>query len=125
MEDFKDTNKNQINIKKITVTWGAPSISSMIKQLGLGSVLTTDIICVVSSNFFRNASTVRSSLDDEELVNSNEYANEPGIHFDHVITGMLSYDVGQSGFTETRSPTKQGNFHLGAACVVKFLKKFA
>ena len=48
--------------ESVTVTWGAPSISSMIKQFGRGSAPSTAFIWVALSIFSRNTSALRSSL---------------------------------------------------------------
>lgn len=56
--------------QNVNLTWGAPSISSMIKQLGLGSASRTDFIWVVSSSFFRKTSALRSSL---QQINNCHY----------------------------------------------------
>jgi len=45
-------------------TWGAPSISSIMRQFGRGSAPSTAFICVALSIFSRNTSALRSSLPD-------------------------------------------------------------
>lgn len=47
---------------RLDVTAGAPSISSIIKQFGLGLDPMTDRICVAASNCNLKASTFLSSL---------------------------------------------------------------
>lgn len=53
---------NQIGRLKLFLTAGAPSISSIIRQLGFSLAPKTDFICVAASIRFWKSSALRSSL---------------------------------------------------------------
>ena len=52
----------------LVLTSGAPSISSMIKQFGLGSCPNTDFICVAAPILVLNISALRSSLKIHQFI---------------------------------------------------------
>ena len=52
----------KVKLKYKGITSGAPSISSMMRQLGRGSAPIIALICVAASILLVNASTLRSSL---------------------------------------------------------------
>lgn len=108
---------------------GAPSISSMIRQLGFSSAPSTDFIWVAASMRVLKTSGLRSSLQEKTVAGGSvrhhrqqlsgpsragQRRASPGVHLHHVVPRVLRDDVGQRGLPQAGRATEQGHLrHRG------------
>ena len=79
------------------ITCGAPSISSMTRQFGLGSAPITAFIWVAASIFCLNTSALRSSLHVNREMISQQYHCSDAVDITLSMLNVTQYtDIGHS-----------------------------
>ena len=81
------------SIFKETFTCGAPSISSITRQLGLGSDSNTDFIWVAASSFVLKTSALLSSLTSQRHTKSQTSNKSSPVDLKNKMKSMFTFTI--------------------------------